>query len=74
MNQEGMPDQPLYEKCAGCHLFIEPMNEVLYDHLHRGDDADEAIIATHEAKPSGMVATLTTWRAHGPAAMRERFT
>lgn len=78
----------LYEKCADCHLFVEP-NESAFDsdgnritapeiagyvHLHRGDDADEALDESHEARPSGMKATLSTWRVYGPEAMRERFT
>lgn len=72
----------LYEKCADCHLFVEP-NEALgeaqsgialFIHLHRGDEADEALDESHEAKPSGMKATLATWRAYGPPKMRERFT
>jgi hypothetical protein len=71
-----------YEKCADCHLFVEP-NDVepvkgvddiaLYIHLHRGDEADEAIDETHEAKPSGMKANLATWKAYGPQKMKERF-
>lgn len=44
-----------------------------YIHLHRGDDADEAIEATHEAKPSGMLATHETWLRFGPPAMRARY-
>ena len=72
-------EQPLYEKCARCHLFVED-NQPEFDrvasyvHLHRGDDADESIDASHEATASGMVATLATWRAYGPEAMRARFT
>ena len=74
--------EPLYEKCADCHLFVEP-NDVdpiegwtlaPYVHLHRGDAADEAIEETHEAKPSGMKANVATWKAYGPIAMRQRFT
>lgn len=79
----------LIEKCKHCHLFIEPntareiaetddpayaMQLAEYVHLHRGDDADEAIENTHEAKASGLIATLATWKEFGPAAMRYRFT
>lgn len=69
----------LYEKCAGCHLFIEPNPSggdgvAGYLHLHRGDAADEALDASHAARPSGMKATLATWRTFGPAPMRARFT
>lgn len=79
-------DNALAEKCADCHLFIElnvahldadgkPIPGIAeYDHLHRGDAADEEIISTHEAKPSGLIAPLSYWRTHGPAAMRARFT
>jgi hypothetical protein len=77
----------LYEKCADCHLFVEP-NDVEahwelgaresdiapYIHLHRGDEADEAIDESHEATPSGMKANLATWKAYGPLAMKRRFT
>lgn len=78
-----MPDEPLYEKCADCHLFVEPndvepiegMSDIApYIHLHRGDEADEALDETHEAKPSGMKANIATWKAYGPQAMKERFT
>lgn len=72
-------DAQLAEKCADCHLFVEPNqatgNDIApYVHLHRGDEADDAIDGSHEAKPSGMKATISTWRAFGPAAMRARFT
>lgn len=69
----------LYEKCAECHLFVEPNDQplgqgfALYIHLHRGDEADEALDETHEALPSGQKANLATWKAWGPQAMRERF-
>lgn len=69
-------DSPVYQKCAKCHLFIEANwveGESLFDHLHRGDAADETIIITHEALPSGQVHTLDWWREHGPAEMRARF-
>lgn len=73
-------DGRLYEKCRDCHLFIEPNwawaageNIAAFDHLHRGDDADEAIVFTHEATPSGQVAPIPVWREFGPEAMRARF-
>ncbi len=68
----------LYEKCRDCHLFVEP-NEASgegiapYVHLHRGDEADEALDGSHEPEPSGMIATLTAWQTYGPPEMRERF-
>ncbi len=75
----------LYEKCADCHLFVE-RNDSLdgadpkyaatlapYVHLHRGDEADEILDESHEARPSGHLANLSTWRAYGPYAMRVRF-
>lgn len=76
----------LVEKCAECHLFIEENSAQLdldgqpipgiaeYVHLHRGDDADNALDASHEAKSSGLAATLGTWKVLGPAEMRTRFT
>lgn len=75
-------DVVLYEKCADCHLFIDDNNAYTDDvpniarwiHLSRGDEADEAIEGTHDAAPSGMLATLSAWRAYGPEAMRARFT
>lgn len=70
------------EKCKHCHLFIEgnasfedstpELPIARYVHLSRGDDADEAL-ENHEAEPSGMIATLKTWRAYGPREMRARF-
>ena len=70
-----------YEKCKHCHLFIEDNYVADEDeglapfvHLHRGDEADEALDATHEAEPSGEIHTLDYWREHGPEAMRARFT
>lgn len=72
--------QHLAHKCRDCHLFIEANDPrdvaggcAEYVHLHRGDDADEAIDATHEAKPSYLLATVATWEAYGPPAMRARF-
>jgi hypothetical protein len=69
------------EKCAHCHLFVESNDAVSveqgfaeYIHLSRGDEADEAIEGTHEAKPSGLIATLDTWKQFGPLEMRKRFT
>lgn len=74
----------LYEKCADCHLFVEvnaaaedfdPSENIQpFDHLHRGTPEDEALDSSHEPRPSGMKATLATWRAYGPEAMRARFT
>ena len=78
-----VPPQPpvLYEKCAGCHLFVadnpayEPgLKFAELIHLHRGDDADEALDGTHEPQRSGMLATLDVWKAFGPPLMRIRFT
>jgi len=69
----------LYEKCSDCHLFVEPNyatpreGVAPYVHLHRGDEADEALDESHEARPSGMFANLAAWRAYGPQAMRLRF-
>lgn len=77
-----LPPTPpvLYQKCRDCHLFVEP-NDVdvedgiaPYVHLHRGDDADEAIEESHQAQPSGLLATLDVWKQFGPPAMRVRFT
>lgn len=75
-----MSDDSIYEKCADCHLLVDPNNAhipgtyiALYVHLHRGDDADDALDASHEPRPSGMKANLATWKAYGPQAMRERF-
>jgi len=74
--------EPTYEKCAHCHLFVTPNDEAdrypemgfaEWDHLHRGDAADEALDASHEPTPSGEVHALAWWREHGPAAMRARF-
>lgn len=68
-----------YEKCAHCHLFVEP-NDVEgegfaeYVHLTRGDEADELIESTHEAQPSGEIHTLEWWKEWGPAEMVVRFT
>jgi hypothetical protein len=73
-------EQPLYEKCAHCHLFIEANYDpddttglAEYIHLHRGDEADEQIDDTHAATPSGEVATLAAWKKYGPPEMRARF-
>lgn len=71
-------DVVLYERCKHCHLFVE-RNEVdgqgiaAFVHLHRGDEADEALDDSHEAEPSGELATLSVWRRYGPALMRARF-
>ena len=105
----------LYEKCDGCHLFVEPVecsstgigctcgctakshlsrkvgpytdeeareftaayldhDPEAYFHLHRGDDADDRLDASHAATPSGRKANLLTWKTYGPLPMRERFT
>lgn len=74
-------DAPLYEKCQHCHLFVEenhvepgnPLDLALHIHMHRGDEADEEIIATHDAEPSGQIATIETWKEFGPTAMLKRF-
>lgn len=77
-------DMHIAEKCAHCHLFIEdqsgyadallPEVEIArYVHLTRGDEADEAIDATHDAEPSGLRATIAAWKLFGPLQMRERF-
>lgn len=68
----------LYEKCAGCHLFIE-RNEVNgnvaeFVHLDRGDESDERITETHDASQSGERFTLDYWKENGPVEMRARFT
>lgn len=69
----------LHEKCVHCHLFVEANDDddvengaAEYVHLSRGDAADERF-EDHEAGPSGLIATLDTWRIFGPSAMRERF-
>lgn len=69
----------LYERCFSCHLFIadnhpEDERATTYIHVHRGSALDEALDATHEAQPSGMLATLTAWRAMGVSAVRARLT
>jgi hypothetical protein len=68
------------EKCSLCHLFVERNFAHIegdglaeYVHRHRGDDADDALDMSHEPRPSGMIATLRTWRTYGPDLMRERF-
>jgi hypothetical protein len=74
------PDVPLYERCAECHLFVEPNDSyepglgiAEYLHLHRGNREDELLDETHEAKPSGERRDLAYWKQHGPHAMRARF-
>ena len=68
-----------YEKCADCHLFIEENDTggdaslAEYVHLHRGDEADDALDASHEARPSGQIKTLDTWKRTGPPEMIARF-
>ena len=73
-------DVTLYQKCKDCHLFVEkngdhrPGNGLAeYLHLHRDDAADRLIDESHEARPSGLIATLDTWKACGPMEMRQRF-
>ena len=44
-----------------------------YEHHHRGDDVDEALVESHRAMPSGRKANLLAWKTYGPLAMRERF-
>lgn len=79
-------DTSLYEKCAGCHLFVDdnpafvpptkpedfPVTIAKYVHMARGDDLDERF-EDHEATPSGLRAPLAVWQVYGPSAMRERF-
>lgn len=67
-----------YEKCAHCHLFVEPNDAyepglAEYVHLSRGDADDDALDDSHEAAPSGEVHMLMAWAAHGPVEMRSRF-
>lgn len=67
-----------FERCAGCHLFIEENDAedegvAAFGHLDRGNAADELIIGTHDAAPSGERFTLEYWRMHGPDEMRARF-
>lgn len=73
-------DNHLYTKCAKCHLFVDenPAAEDAPDtapliHLARGDEADEALDASHEPEASEMTATLDVWRRYGPPEMRARF-
>lgn len=68
----------LYEKCHDCHLFVEPNDDTVpgtagYVHLCGDDTEDEALDASHDARPSGMQATLAVWQSYGPPAMRARF-
>lgn len=74
------PIGPTHEKCADCHLFIEPnastgdgSDVAPYDHLTRGDEGDESVAGTHDARPSGQRGSLAWWRANGPAEMVARF-
>lgn len=72
----------LYEKCAVCHLFIEP-NEAFGDdpehiarYMHLANDdypEDEALDASHEPHPSGVALPLAVWKVYGPQHMRARF-
>lgn len=63
----------LYAKCGGCHLFVDEIDGYM-EHFHRGDEADEELISTHDATWSGQVHTLAWWKQNGPAEMRARFT
>lgn len=69
-----------YERCLCCHLFVEPNPAygdypglAAYMHLCGDSEADEALDASHEPRPSGMIRTLAWWKLHGPPAMRARF-
>lgn len=71
-----------YEKCLVCHLFVEPndafedapLDTARYMHLCNDDyDTDEALDASHEPHPSGVVLPLWVWKAYGPAPMRAMF-
>jgi hypothetical protein len=69
-----------YEKCKFCHLFIEENDDHEEDpdlashlHLSRGDAADALIEETHNATPSGHIATLDWWKINGPTEMQARF-
>lgn len=69
----------LYEKCLHCHLFVE-LNEAhlspgngTAEYVHLAREGDEHIDASHEPRPSGLVAPLDTWLVYGPAEMRARF-
>ncbi len=69
-----------YTKCVHCPLFVERNDEAdagigiaEFVHLHRGDAADSALDASHEARPSGESRALTWWRRHGPTEVRARF-
>jgi hypothetical protein len=72
-------DTPPWERCW---LFVEdnpsweddPAVLAPYIHLHRGDDADEALDENHEAMPSMDIHPLDWWRENGPDKMKERFT
>lgn len=72
---------PTYEKCAHCHLFVEPNDDATGDpalaaylHLHRGTPEDEELDSSHEASPSGDIRTLAEWKLTGPPEMIARFT
>jgi hypothetical protein len=74
-------DDDLFEVCMHCHLFVEDAHpfpahpeQSVFFHLHSDSEADRKLDESHEATPSGMFATLVTWRTFGPRAMRERFT
>ena len=78
-DEHGYSDGTHAQKCAHCHLFIEP-NDVEdadgiapYVHLTRGDEADDLIESTHDAEPSGEIHPLEWWKEYGPAEMRARF-
>lgn len=71
----------LYEKCAICHLFVEPNTAFTdgsdiarYSHLCNDDyPTDEALDASHEPHPSGVRLPLAAWKTYGPAHMRAMF-
>lgn len=70
----------IYEKCKNCHLFIgenpsygDTEGLARWVHLHRGDNPDETLDETHQAEPSGLIATIEVWKKFGPPAMRARF-
>jgi hypothetical protein len=69
----------LYEKCAHCDLFIEvndDADEFVAAYVHLMNDSRPGDVETdesHEASPSGQLATLSVWEAYGPDGMRARF-
>jgi hypothetical protein len=70
----------LYRKCTDCHLFVEPNSAfgdfsgvAEYSHLSRGDEADDALDASHEPFPDDEGHALAWWKVNGPPEMRARF-